>query len=160
MDTMQRAVLSADLRDALIPCGDCADEDGDMATVEQHEQANATEIKQLAGLLSGWQQSMSFFQGQIETQMRDSREDIKTLFVMVKEQADIINKTYSKVTNGQEDRLKKAEEAIDKLPDNYVRMEVFNGAMGALRSQMQQLKWIFGLGFTAVCGLLAALLVL
>ena len=160
MNAMRDAVFSADLRHTAIPCGECTFEDDDMATAEQHEQANATEIKQLTTLLNAWQLANAHFQGQMEMQMKDSRDDIKTLFGVMKEQADLINKTYSKVTNGQEDRLKKAEDTLDKLPESYVRMDVFNGAMGSLRGQIRQLKWIFGLGFTAVCGLLAALIVL
>lgn len=158
---LEESVLSGDLRDAMVFCGDCDFEEGDqMATVEQHEQANSTKIDQILSLLASSQASMAHFQGRTEQEIKTLSNDLAKLHDTVEKLTCIVNTTYAKVTNGQEDRIKKLEDHVDAMDETHITRHEFNGAFASVRTQIAQLKWIFGVVGSGVIGLLATMILL
>ena len=154
-------IYAADLRNGMIPCGECEFDKGeDMATVEEHEKINATKIDQILSLLASSQASMAHFQGRTEQEIKTLSNDLAKLHDTVEKLTGIVNTTYAKVTNGQEDRIKKLEEHVDAMDETHITRHEFNGAFASVRTQIAQLKWIFGVVGGGVIGLLATMILL
>lgn len=122
---------------------------------------NAQHIRQLESLVGGMQQSMANYQGQTSAEVAGLKEDVLELKMAVKEQTSLIRETYSKVTNGLEDRVTKLEaKAHDALEFPVSEVQLNNVAV-SLREQIAQMdrtyKWIIGIVTTVNVGALGAL---
>jgi t-SNARE complex subunit (syntaxin) len=154
-------VYAADLRNGMIPCGECEFEEGEiMATREEHESANATKIDQILSLLAASNASLAHFQGRTEQEIKTVRDDLTKLHETVDKLTGLVNTTYAKVTNGQEDRIAKLEKHMDNIDQSHITRHEFNGAFASIRAQLRHLQWIFGLVGSSLVGLLVALILL
>lgn len=158
MKDIERHIYGADLRDHLIPCGECGFEDAmssaDIETIKRdvrrldteldgHEQENARTITELAT-------TVKHISTVLDNQAR-IMEELKRQFSEMERKLDRYNNLRERI-----DAVERSREA---LPSDYVPRPEFNGAINSLRGEIRTMKWIFGIGFTAVAGLLTGVLI-
>lgn len=159
MKDIERHIYGADLRDHLIPCGECGFEDAmsnvDLENIKRdvrrldteldgHEQENARTITELAT-------TVKHISTVLDNQAR-IMEGLERRFGEMERKLDRYNNLR--------ERTDALERSREKLSTDYVPRQEFNGAINALRGEIRTMKWIFGIGFTAVAGLLTGVIIL
>lgn len=125
---------------------------------------NAQHIRQLESLVGGMQQSIANYQGATSAEVAGLKEDVLELKMAMKEQTSLIRETYSKVTNGLEERVTKLEAKAHDALEFPVSEWQLNNVAKSLREQIAQMdrtyKWIIGIVTTVNMGAIGALSVL
>lgn len=158
----EAAVMQADLRDGMIPCGDCDFEEDGVSDHERKHDDTAEHLRRLdvevegvklesSNAITALNTSLSF----IGDQLKRYDETLK----VVQSQLQTIASDVGKYNNVRE-RIDLLEQFQDNMGKNFVPREEFNGAFKSVRQQIRTLQWIFGIGFSLVGGLLTGVIVL
>lgn len=155
MSSIADHIYGADLRDRLIPCGNCEDPVSDLESVRQHVQRLDTELdgheQENARTITELSTTVKHISVILEKQAH-TMEDLDKRFAGMERKLDKYNNLR--------ERTDSLEKSRTELSVDYVPRREFNGMVGSLRREIGAMKWIFGIGFTAVVGLLSGLIVI
>ena len=157
--------MAADLRDAMVPCGDCEFEEdlvSDKITGHSHETP-----KHVTDSINRNTMGLEALQiettraiatlGQSMLHIRETNEHqtaaILRIETMQRDMATQIGRY-----NNMRERLDQIEAETSDMHEKFVGKEVFNGAMESIRKQLGLVQWAFGLGFSSVVTLLVLIL--
>jgi len=167
MNPVEWAILSADLRHRLIPCGNCDfdDEEDDMnEKIPHHEHDPPQHIIQQLSRHEAWiheiRESSTRMIAEQGTDLKWMREHIEKLGAVIDKidaRQDRMESELSKHNQFQA-RVRKLEENHEALPEEFVPRSEFDGAIKSVRETLEDktkglserftlLIWIVGGGF-------------
>lgn len=167
MDAKQWAIYGADLRNRLIPCGDCAFDDEEHTMSDKHpDHAHdpPEHIVQQLARHEAWiheirdsSTRLISEQGRDLKWIREHMEKLGAMFEKIDARQDRMESELAKHNNFQS-RLRVLEESRDTLAEEYVPRPEFDGAINSVRETMKDkvdalagrfalLMWIVGAGF-------------
>jgi hypothetical protein len=133
----------------------------DMESRQEQEERNTQYIRQLESLVGGMQQSIANYQGTTSAEILNLKENMIDLKKAMRDQTELIRETYSRVTNGLEDRTAKAEHDIVMLQQGTVSEKDLNSTAVAIRGEIERMdrtyKWLIGIVSTVNIGAVGAL---
>lgn len=162
-------ILNDDLRNELIGCGYCdfdetSTEDavaGDRQDASDAEvKALALRVDRLATCVEGVQLETTRAITELFSyvkHIRETNESQTALIRSIDSRQAVMQESLSKY-NAIRERLDVMEREHSNMHDRFIPRTEFNAALKSLRGTMGTLQWMFGLGFSAIVGLLAAIL--
>lgn len=163
MDDKAYRIYGADLRDRLVPCGNCDFEEEYVQQADHKHEAPEHIVQQLARH-EAWiheirdsSTRMIAEQGSDLRWMRDHIEKLSAVIDKIDERQDSMQADLAKHNHFQT-RLRTLEEARDTLPDEFIPRAEFDGAINSVRENVKGkveglagrfalLMWIVGAGF-------------
>lgn len=142
-------ILNDDLRNNLIHVGDC----------KVAELKDSDKFNQLFTLINSVSENQQTAKSEHAEKITNLKETVLEMKGWQEEQRRDIRDIWAKVHDGYEDRISSLEYLAKLQDEKFVTRKEFNGFAASMREQYCQLnkniKWIGGLGFTALSVLIA-----
>ena len=161
MNDLEAAALSGDLRNEMIPCGECNFEEEYFVSDEKQHDDIRRDIRRIDTELDSHERETDRAITMLSTNynhIASALEAQQKLLAQIDQRMGKMEVDLGRYNNMRE-RVDGLERAQSQLGVDFVPRNEFNGAVGSLRNQIKTMQWVFGVGFSINGGLLAGLIV-